>query len=288
MSTQTALMAFLVATVAAALAPWRLLLSVLHRCPPALSASSFAILHVGQNFSEARHMHLPPSWLPLPLLADELEPGAASVAWAADGVVIYCRGDATTPSSASASSAAAIVYVSSATTPWQWPAAFPGEERVLEMPPLTFEPELDDESSESPAESAVRLVDASATGAVPLSRRVTLQTLSVSPPIFRVRGLLTEAVLDALERRAAPEFEPSTVGLGSVRKRDERRASSSAWLHGYQDPSQSVPAARSVQRAVVALLRQPPARLSRGVEPLLAVQYAQVPSSCQHRHPSPA
>jgi len=146
---------------------------------------------------------------------------------------------------------------------------------VLEMPPVAFEPELDDASSESPAESAARLVDASATSAVPLSRRVTLQTLSVSPPIFRVRGLLTEALLDALERRAAPEFEPSTVGLGSVRKRDERRASSSAWLHGYQDPSQSVPAARSVQRAVVALLRQPPARLARGVEPLLAVEYAQ-------------
>ena len=62
-----------------------------------------------------------------------------------------------------------------------------------------------------------------------MRRTVTLQTISTSPPIFRVRELLPDAVLDALLHHAAPDFEPSKVGdptLGggtTKRKLDDRR-----------------------------------------------------------------
>ena len=168
----------------------------------------------------------------------------ATAAWTEDGIETYCWGDLGSVST---------VYVSHLDRPWQWPTTRVGEVRPLHLPAV--------------------LSDDSSTEALP--RSVELQTLSLSPPIFRARRLLPEDMLDELRSEAEPAFEPSTVGVGSVRKRDDRRRSSSAWLHGYQDPTKSLPAARAVQRAVAALLRLSRGQLLHGMEPLLAVQYAQ-------------
>ena len=114
---------------------------------------------------------------------------------------------------------------------------------------------------------------------------VTLETLSSSPPIFRARGLVPDELLDALLAFATPDFAPSTVGDASStdaavlgnRIRDDRRTSHSAWLHGFNDPRKTLPAARAVQRAAADLLRLTPrqAALLRSIEPLLCVRYAE-------------
>ena len=80
--------------------------------------------------------------------------------------------------------------------------------------------------------------------------------------------------------RAAPLLKPSTVAAerkqaGPNTQRDPRRTSSSAWLHGHNDPRRTLPAARLLQRRVASLLRLPAEVLARNVEPVLVVHYAE-------------
>ena len=107
------------------------------------------------------------------------------------------------------------------------------------------------------------------------NKTLDLETISAYPPIFRVRSFVPDEVVDDLRRRARSKLEPSPVGDVGHRSFDERRKSKSAWLHGRNDPTRSLPAARFVQNRATELLRIDPTRQLRdlAIEPLLVVEY---------------
>lgn len=246
-------------------------------CPPTLAERRIALLRVGDNHSSARLVALTMRWLPWrPMLADELHV-LDSVVWDEDGTELRCAAEVRIGSPS--------LYFAPPGTPWQWPAEWAGHERKIRVPSLASSEWPEDGTHEEAGwEAAARAATVSPCSDEVHSRLVTLQTLSVSPPIFRIEQFLPEAMRAELLQHATLELEPSTVGDPAVatasdgtarayRKRDERRTSHSAWIHGYNDPRRSLPAARAVQRAVRSLLRLPSA-LPRGIEPLLTVHYA--------------
>ena len=205
------------------------------------------------------------------LLAKEL---GATIVYDDDGQILRCAKAATFDST---------VYLSHRSLPWQWAPEAVGFKRYVRVrwsddfvdgPPGTREQKWE-------RKARAYKTDPSEADEAAISRRtLTLETLSASPPIFRVSNLLPESVLTSLITHASPSFEPSTVGDPSLtdeqRKLDSKRESNSAWLHGFNDPRKTLPAARAVQRAVFDLLRFSPnagQQLTSHIEPLLVVQY---------------
>jgi len=69
----------------------------------------------------------------------------------------------------------------------------------------------------------------------PDGRELTVRTISVTPPVFRVEGFVTEREREAVIRKAAPEMRESrTVADGGKAGPTRRRKSETAWLvtHG--------------------------------------------------------
>ena len=240
------------------------------KCPPILS-KALAVLNVGENRTQATLYALGLSLFPWrPILADEL---GAKFVFDEHGRPLDCAADA---------DEAALVYRSHGDLPWQWPSEVVGHTRMVSVrwfdefedgPPGTRETPLERTARSDATDAAL--------GASSSARQVTLETLSASPPVFRARGLLPEAVLEALRTHAQPALAPSTVGDASTpgqsanRVTDARRTSRSAWLHGHNDPRHTLPAARAVQRVALDLLRHTPrSKLLKSVEPLLVVEYA--------------
>ena len=259
-------------------------------------------LRIGQNRTSAQTIRLKPSrWFWRPKLADEptlklLESYHEHIVppfltYDEHGRPVRCATDLPEGSR--------IVYIGVDGLPWQWAPEAVGHVRHVEMrpvelgfidgPPGTPESDLelrarladrtDDDGGDGGGDGGGG-VGAAGQPQPPLRTVVELETLSTSPPIFRVRNLVPASLLDALAVYAAPSFTPSTVGDPSLpvqggRKVDDRRTSSSSWLHGFNDPRKTLPAARAVQRGVASLLRlTPPAdRLLTSVEPLLCVRY---------------
>ena len=293
----SALLAALVSIMAAYLHQIRELFQV---CPPlANHGRSLVVLRVGER-DPARsggmtvELHEWRLWPWRPRLAAELHEwiniaagaplGAAAMVeppdvFDADGALLRCAAHA---------GSGQAVYVAHAGAPWQWSPGRVGSRRAVRVRVAEAEAGSLDGTEGTPEAAwervwrAAAASDGASDGVSHHVAEVSLETLSNSPPIFRARGLLTDELLSQLSRHAAPHWEPSTVGdpmlagatEGTSRRvRDERRTSRSAWLHGHNDPRRTLPAARAVQRAVFELLRQPPARLARSVEPLLAVEY---------------
>jgi hypothetical protein len=221
-----------------------------------------------------------------PRLLSELGSSRPMSAYDRQGRLIRCMGQG---ESEPEDELEKLVYLSPEGMPWQWVPEAVGhtqqisvrsyEEAFVDGPPGT---------REAAWEAAARLQhdgDSSTSSTSSIMRNITLETLSAWPPIFRVRELVPDSVLDSLLRHASPMLELSTVGDPTHtssgrephRRHDDRRTSRSAWLHGHNDPRKTLPAARSVQRVAASLLRLEPYahRLLRSVEPLLAVSYGE-------------
>ena len=237
-----------------------------------------------------------------------------SEAWDESGGLIRCASDVPLHSENGS-----LIYVGVEGAPWQWAPEWVGHVRTVRVPvePLLGGepgiPELEDEvkvrlqmQTVAPAPTAARWGmrggmgsgggDSGGQNSSDLEAawlRLTLETLSASPPLFRVRGLLSKAEVAVLKRHAQGNFEPSVVSAFGAqppapspgrrdegdaedhvpRMRDSRRTSSSYWMHGYNDPRHSVPAARALQRRAAALLRLRPRALTRQLEPLLLERF---------------
>ena len=270
-----------------------------HRCPqlPSRGGLRVRLLRVGDNATSAQSMRLKQGiiWFPWrTALHDEPEfgfllgSGVAAAAFNEEGRLLTCASSLVDND---------FVYLAPAGVPWQWAAEVPGHRRQVRVQWSYGEDEELDEGGinyrfvvdsppgtrESRWELAERGHRDSGTSSAPVTseRTLTVETLSAAPPIFRIRGLLPDGIADALVTHAMPDMEPSTVGDGSAgatignRVRDGRRTSDSAWLHGFNDPRKTLPAARAVQRAAASLLRLAPRHYSwqRRVEPLLCVRY---------------
>ena len=281
-------------------------------CPPISSPVHLHVAAIGENASSAREMTLHPHWLPWrDALGTELlqvlgKAAASGIAWDRYGNPVRCA--------ASIGGEDGLVYAAPTGQHWQWSPEWIGYTRTLELPsdgelvariereyPGAFAPfymlapaaQADDERAAREEEerrthgapTAAGADDADASGdlggggAPQVSP--TLTTLSASPPLFRASGLFSGAELDRLHAAARPAFEPWQVGVEgakegeSSRKHDPRRSSRESWLHGYNDPRATRLEARVVQRRLAALLRLPFVALTRGVEPLLVVEYEQ-------------
>lgn len=235
-------------------------------CPPA--SHKLLLLRVGANRTDASEFMTPAVlWPWRPPLAEEL--GIALVR-DADGRAIRCA------------ATDQLVYTSdSSAAAWQWAPEAVGHQRQVSIRGVAFV-DAPPGSSETPEELSAR-TDGGSIGVAPQTHPVTLETLSASPPIFRARGLVPEAVLTALLEHATPSLHPSTVGDPTLpgqqtvkRIVDDRRTSRSAWLHGFNDPRHTLAAARYVQRVAMDLLRHdtPRRKLLTHIEPLLVVDYA--------------
>ena len=260
-------------------------------CPRLQAPIKIALLSVGANRSSSVNVTLGAAdqWTQLwrPTLAEELTQQQASqvaTAWNEYGWALRCAADVHSGSGATGEEPP-VVFAAPANTLWQWPAERIGLVRSVWLPAADFE-ETDISSAEALWEAAARHDhDEDREWGATEGRRVEMETLAVSPPIFRVRSFLPGELMDELRRHAAPIMEPSTVGDPSLsraagssnghRKQDDRRTSTSAWLHGYNDPRLALSAARAVQRATISLLRNRMSRVLRSVEPLLAVAYSQ-------------
>lgn len=277
--------AAVVALAIALLSSTKLVIRSLGYCPPLLlSRCHFRVLEVGSNLSTTplAQVTLSPQWLPpwRPALGEELL-SSQMVVFDIDGQVLQCAADMT-----SRTGNAAAVYVTKTGMLWQWPTEHIGHERVLRVPPLRFDPHEPEGQNEAVWEPAARSMSPSDGGD---ADRLLLQTLSTSPPIFRIAHLLGDAVLDDLLAAASPNFERSPVTVSPRitppgfahadlyppwRRVDDRRTSHSSWVHGYNDPRRSRSSARAVQRRVAAVLRLDSNRVRRAVEPLHAVEYS--------------
>ena len=260
---------------------------------PSPSAPTLRHVHIlqnGHNRSTALPIEFTPSWLPWRATLVE-EAGVRRILSEAFGHVqsphVLYNEQGQRMRCASDIGDGSHIYVSTEGIPWQWAPEAVGHERKVRIrwidsafvdgPPGTIESDLElrARSDDLPGD------DEDGGSEV---RTLVLETLSVSPPIFRVRNLVPNEIVDALVEHASSAFTPSTVGDPSlrgsdgksVRKRDDRRTSSSHWLHGHNDPRKTLPAARAVQRAVSELIRLAPRhQMVRNVEPLLCVRYDQ-------------
>ena len=278
-------------------------------CPPIGDELHLRVLAVGANQTNAHLVRVPTDFWPwrpavheepllssLRLLKNGVAPGTA---FTEHGTKLSCLAELVNSNAGKQP----LVYLGAEGVPWQWAPEAIGYVRqvrvrwqygdaedqarfVLESAPGTHEVAWELAArrdavlaTKGVATTASAADDVSASSSEGQDDLVTLETLSASPPVFRVRGLLPDTVAHALLDHATPELSPSTVGDGSSdstgnRVRDDRRSSSSAWLHGFNDPRKTLPAVRAVQRAAAVLLRlSPPARLTRSVEPLLCVRY---------------
>ncbi len=106
-------------------------------------------------------------------------------------------------------------------------------------------------------------------------RAVELETLSVSPPVFRARGLWDEAELHAVRELAAPGLEASRIGGKKMESNLKMRNSLSTFvgrLHGHEREG-------LLRSAATDSLQLRGARLARlglaHAEPVQVVRYAQ-------------
>ena len=166
------------------------------------------------------------------------------------------------------------IYVSTEGIPWQWAPEAVGHERKVRIrwidsafvdgPPGTIESDLElrARSDDLPGD------DEDGGSEV---RTLVLETLSVSPPIFRVRNLVPNEIVDALVEHASSHChlvgDPSLRGSDgkSVRKRDDRRTSSSHWLHGHNDPRKTARGARGAARRLGLIRLAPRHQMVRNV-----------------------
>ena len=157
-------------------------------CPPLAESRSFVVLEVGANRTSASlevtlSIWIMPPWRPL--LAEELKQGQAAIVFDGDGRVVRCASDVP------ASGGATAAFLAPAGTPWQWPTEEIGYEHKLRMPPVQFDAAEPVGTGEAAWEAAARASIDDDGG----EEGLVLQTLSTSPPIFRVRMLPSEPLL---------------------------------------------------------------------------------------------
>ena len=157
-------------------------------CPAVLSRRAIAVVHVGSSRSSAATIEIAPCcWLPWrATLAEVLRRQHGehiAVAWTSDGAPLECAADAHSS-----------VYVATdAAALWQWPPEEVGRTRTVWLPDATFDASEAPGAGEAPWEATARATETRA------RREATLETLSVSPPIFRVRSLLTDELMASLQ-----------------------------------------------------------------------------------------
>ena len=276
-------------------------------CPPIGDELHLRVLAVGANQTNAHLVRVPTDFCPgvqlcMKNLCSRL---AAAQKWRSPGTAFTEHGTKLSCLAELVNSNAGkqpLVYLGAEGVPWQWAPEAIGYVRqvrvrwqygdaedqarfVLESAPGTHEVAWELAArrdavlaTKGVATTASAADDVSASSSEGQDDLVTLETLSASPPVFACAACF-RTPLPTHRSINTPELSPSTVGDGSSdstgnRVRDDRRSSSSAWLHGFNDPRKTLPAVRAVQRAAAVLLRlSPPARLTRSVEPLLCVRY---------------
>jgi len=244
-------------------------------CMPLFSDTVVRVLDVGQNMSAAKPLKLRWHLWPLrPHLLNDLllhsehgqleawQANESSRVFDAEGFELRC---------ASELQSWQYIYVSKRGI-WQWAPEYIGFRRAVRVhwqPVLTGPPGTQEDGAESPS----RLTDQGGSQAESV---VLLTTLSAEPPIYLVSPLLEAEAMDELIANAGPLLGPSKVSAPPAQKKrtilDPRRISQSAWLHGYNDPRRSMPAARGLQRRVASLLRLPFLALPIQIEPVMVVR----------------
>ena len=149
-----------------------------------------------------------------------------------------------------------LVYAAKAEQLWQWPTEWVGHVRTLHLPSDGML--VQQMNREIPSAftrfyalaPAAKVEDAQkelkAGGLTVNSARfeiqTTLTTLSASPPLFRISGLISRIEVDDVYKAAQPALATSKVAIESAKKRElgrkinARRMSSESWLHGHNDP----------------------------------------------------